>query len=492
MKKFVLICLAAVVLQGCAHTQLRWNTTKQSQTLTDLYQQQVLDNLAMFVENPHSVPHFAIPSSGGSEVLDRGSWGASPINAFRKGFGIGGDRSSRQSWALTPISDPDKLRRMRCAFQKSVGLTDGCTDCCNLRKEFLGQADTEVAIFDEDGEVALDPATGEPFPGTVSFAIKQSIDKDTLAAIPDAVVRVYEPEIEDPGKLAWGYRIVRRRVYDESFSKKNDNKGKPVYAYVREERYGRQSVVRLPNFDCNECCEGRPCWFCVASPKFGCKDQRLVGRYGRTVIYVPDSGKDELGRLVLEVMDYALKAPPAPKSVDKEVVLYLDKYGEPSNKDAAYQVVRSTIKLTEDNISLEAGKSARSSKKRSKSVFELLGEYDVEQSEYVDAVSEGEFQGLISKFDLAGEDLKAVPGFEKLETAASKEERERIFDEVLHKLQPPERPEELELDPNAPYDAASRAIRAADSKSPSSTGIEKDLRSLNLIQDYIYGQPQIR
>lgn len=60
---------------GCAHRQLRWNTVRQSATLTEIYEQQVLDNLAMFVRDPGSLPFFAFPVGGGSDVTDEGSIG---------------------------------------------------------------------------------------------------------------------------------------------------------------------------------------------------------------------------------------------------------------------------------------------------------------------------------------------------------------------------------------------------------------------------------
>ncbi|MFM2001710.1 MAG: hypothetical protein RI963_1136 [Planctomycetota bacterium] len=56
--------IAVGLFSGCTHRQLRWNTTHQAQTLTDIYEQQVLDNLAMFVRNPNSTPFFAFPNAG--------------------------------------------------------------------------------------------------------------------------------------------------------------------------------------------------------------------------------------------------------------------------------------------------------------------------------------------------------------------------------------------------------------------------------------------
>ena len=53
---------AALAGTGCTHVQLRKNTVNQADTLSEIYQQQVLDNLAMFVYDYYSLPHFAIPT----------------------------------------------------------------------------------------------------------------------------------------------------------------------------------------------------------------------------------------------------------------------------------------------------------------------------------------------------------------------------------------------------------------------------------------------
>jgi hypothetical protein len=35
----LLLVLCCIPISGCAHTQLRWNTTHQAKTLTEIYEQ---------------------------------------------------------------------------------------------------------------------------------------------------------------------------------------------------------------------------------------------------------------------------------------------------------------------------------------------------------------------------------------------------------------------------------------------------------------------
>src|SRR4051794_11674873 len=62
---FALALLLASV--GCTSVQLRNNTLSQAEAVHQVQQQQVLDNLAMFVVNPNAVPFFSI--AGGWAVL---------------------------------------------------------------------------------------------------------------------------------------------------------------------------------------------------------------------------------------------------------------------------------------------------------------------------------------------------------------------------------------------------------------------------------------
>lgn len=75
-----LLAVSLLAQTGCTHRQLRYDNVMQARTLTTIYEQQVLDNLAMFAQSPDSLPFFAVPGAGSASVTDTGSIAASPLN----------------------------------------------------------------------------------------------------------------------------------------------------------------------------------------------------------------------------------------------------------------------------------------------------------------------------------------------------------------------------------------------------------------------------
>lgn len=257
---FLGFCSYGVILCGCAHNQLRWDTVRQSQTLTAIFEQQVLDNVAMFVYSPDSLPFFAFPNAGGSDVNDSGHLAGGLIwtrvaSGFDAGnFGMDANRSLSESWTLTPITDPRKLELMRCAYQTAISPCTGtyvsgnCPNCQNAFNRFY---------------------TGDP-----------------------------KGQIPSQGEKALG---------------------------VTSE------------------CIGHQCWF-----SFGCKrcvprDCKClkVGHHCGVYVWVTPSGQNELTKLTLAILDYAVySAPPLPT---RNVTWYFDKNGDPSTSDQAARVEEATI-----------------------------------------------------------------------------------------------------------------------------------------------------
>ena len=66
MPRAVLFLGLLGTLSGCTHVTLRNDTVRTTNTLTDLYYQQVLDNLARFQDSPDTIPSFAVPNGGTS------------------------------------------------------------------------------------------------------------------------------------------------------------------------------------------------------------------------------------------------------------------------------------------------------------------------------------------------------------------------------------------------------------------------------------------
>ncbi len=105
----------------------------------ELYQQQVVDNLALFAHDPDALPHFLYAKEGSSQVVDTGGttfgidWGRSGVN--KTSLGLSGMRQLNETWTLEPINDPRKLALMRCAYQTALAncgmgqVSQSCPDC---------------------------------------------------------------------------------------------------------------------------------------------------------------------------------------------------------------------------------------------------------------------------------------------------------------------------------------------------------------------------
>src|SRR5262245_57178439 len=117
----LLATLSAAGFSGCTHVQLRRNAVHQATTVSDIHLQQVMDNLAMFVYEPNSLPFFSFPSGAVASVTDTGNlnfgvaWIRSGFNSAN--FGGAANRQAQENFTMVPINDPQKLALMRCAYQ---------------------------------------------------------------------------------------------------------------------------------------------------------------------------------------------------------------------------------------------------------------------------------------------------------------------------------------------------------------------------------------
>ena len=136
----VAIGLMPLLTTGCAHFQLENHTLRQASTITDLRYREVLDNIAMSLENPDVLPYFAIVKDGTANVQNNGqstfaiTWmPASTIEAL----GLNGSHTVAQQWGLDPVKDPQRLKAMQCIFKCATGACD-CHDaeCAALFKHF--------------------------------------------------------------------------------------------------------------------------------------------------------------------------------------------------------------------------------------------------------------------------------------------------------------------------------------------------------------------
>jgi len=145
-RHLTLLC-AAVLMNtvGCAHLHLRNNATRQANTTADIYEQQVLDNLARFVNNPHATPSFSVFDQASNAINDSGSLalGSSFLTGrFFAPISSSGSRASNNSFTLKPVVAPNRLLLMQCAYQRAIGYPiDQCSKCNVAMKDWHGASE---------------------------------------------------------------------------------------------------------------------------------------------------------------------------------------------------------------------------------------------------------------------------------------------------------------------------------------------------------------
>jgi hypothetical protein len=110
-------------------------------------QQEVLDNLARTAADAGAQPYFAVFEKGTTQVSDTanpsGSLTWDPHSLTSEMLSLGGSRALTDEWDVSPVTDPDKLHAMHCAYLWALGQTDSGGECADLLHLF--QVDTELA-----------------------------------------------------------------------------------------------------------------------------------------------------------------------------------------------------------------------------------------------------------------------------------------------------------------------------------------------------------
>lgn len=271
VRSILFVSLAILSTAGCTHVQLRKNTVRQALTVADIHQQQVLNNLAMFVYDPNSLPTFSYPNQSSSNVTDTGSvTGSGALMRAPLGFlwlsnlsaMLFAQRQAAEAFTLNPVNDPRKLELMRCAYQKALAgclgtqMSEHCPDCQTIQKKFY---------------------TGDP---------NGDIDEKANGIVT------------------------------------------------------------------SECIDAKKCWLHYSCQKCFPKHASClpVGHHCGVYVWVEPDGRNELTRLTLAILDYALNSPPVP--ITKTVTYYIDEYGIPTNPMAAVGVVSANVQYDEDPASL--------------------------------------------------------------------------------------------------------------------------------------------
>ena len=108
---------------GCTNNQLLRSTSQTQKSMSDLRYKHILDNLAMMVRNPATVPNPVAINGGVVQINDIGTAIGnitgipSGSRTFQYFLGLTGSRTVSEQWSLTPLQNPEKLRLMRYAFQ---------------------------------------------------------------------------------------------------------------------------------------------------------------------------------------------------------------------------------------------------------------------------------------------------------------------------------------------------------------------------------------
>lgn len=169
----VIILFGGVSLLGCASTQLNYNALDLASTVDSLVTKQVLSNLAKFIDSPFSIPSQVSIASG--TVTTNNSITpsmTSPLNVAaattntlattmaaatsmtvtnqntstrtNMGFTLAATDQWTQTWGLSPLTDPDQLRRLRVLYQFGAGYLTRQELLCNYpiigKKDGGGQA----------------------------------------------------------------------------------------------------------------------------------------------------------------------------------------------------------------------------------------------------------------------------------------------------------------------------------------------------------------
>ncbi len=120
------VAIVLSVSAGCTATRLGQRTMNQGKTLPELHYQQVLDNLAMFADNPSALPWHVNFREGTTQITDSASAGAAvdlgpPSNTLPQIFG---SRTVVVQWGMTPVIERTELRLLRIAYRRAHGLPD--------------------------------------------------------------------------------------------------------------------------------------------------------------------------------------------------------------------------------------------------------------------------------------------------------------------------------------------------------------------------------
>lgn len=130
-----------VLSAGCQSAMLRERTVVQAKTVTDLYYQQIMDNIAMHAANPEALPYFSYPGTGQNTIqrtitgfyqpawnlVNYATLGAATAYHYlfnQQSAQLNASSQNAEQWNTTTTTDPDKIQLMKFAYEKAFGTID--------------------------------------------------------------------------------------------------------------------------------------------------------------------------------------------------------------------------------------------------------------------------------------------------------------------------------------------------------------------------------
>lgn len=363
LRRFIVLSMS-ICACGCTHIALRNNTVNQMQTVHDLQQQQVLDNLAMFAANPDAYPYFSLPTTGTCAITDAGSltesttWARSGKALILSSVGVDPSvsRTAAETWTLSPINDSVKLTLMRCVYQRAVSSCLGtkpscsCPQCDALFQSFyqapkqslsplcececaaptIKKTFSDVKNPHHQAQIAFYTSTSCGVVASrlvvVLTAATPSVSFPVLVGNPPNQSKVGELITDahgdgtlivslspDDATILAGTKAVSIDQWQaqqlESFAGTQPSTGASPSASTPPPQ-----LLHVPGIITPYCIENSHCWFCVGPKKAvpkecGCG---FVGHYCDTWVWVPPAGRDELSKLTILIVDIAFYDPPQP------------------------------------------------------------------------------------------------------------------------------------------------------------------------------------
>jgi hypothetical protein len=262
---YALLCFALSV-SGCTHKFLKHNTTAQVASLNDLLHEQVLDNIAMFECNAGSMPAFSMPSTNTAQCTDNHQGTLSltwnPTTLITELMTLNAQRSLMENWAMAPVVDATKLKRLRCGFQL---VTQGfALDYCHV-------------------DPSMDPSASPSYPWRVASCDNGSCTRCLRELINVGLIKGPPKEKVAKGSLDFCCEI-------------------DAQSYIEVLRL--ELACKLPN-----------CWYHVGRKCDVPRAASYVGHYDQTYVWVEPDCVDALSRATISLMDLATRNSPSGDAV---------------------------------------------------------------------------------------------------------------------------------------------------------------------------------